>query len=603
MSIELKPVAHLDVKAKQEAAEMESWFYTDIVKDHFFNPRNIFKTQKEVDDYNPDGTGMVGSPACILPDTQVRTNPSLTEIEKLGIGERVLSHDGQFHKITRIFRPKYSDNLVKIKNQLGEITATKDHLIYAMQIPRKSTFVHTHYKKLIPPFWVHAGDLKKGDIVLYPIPKEIRDIKSINITQQTRKKYDFKSNTLPKKIPITADLLTLFGYFVAEGHTKENTVGFTFSIKEDAYVKHVVKLVKHSFGLETKVKKRPKNNRIDVAVYNVHLAKLFRFLFGKYAENKKMPEFIMFLDPKIQKGFIKGVWRGDGYFSSERSQPRAGYATISKELLQQIIWMLLRQNIVPSVYQEQEHTRKGVTHKHAYRMHIGDMTSLERLAKILNIKFKRDPKKRHAVESWFDENHLYLPIRSVDELEFEGRLRNLEVADSHTYATDAFLVHNCGDMMKMWIKVKDDRIQECKWQTFGCGSAIASTSMLSVMITENGGMKVEEALALKPQDIVKRLVDLPKRKFHCSVLGDKALRAAINDHFRKSGQDKRVITEGAKIIDKILKITDKDIEEAVLEGAVNFEDVQKKTKIGVQDKTCIPEVEQLIRFYREKYFG
>lgn len=163
----------------------------------------------------------------------------------------------------------------------------------------------------------------------------------------------------------------------------------------------------------------------------------------------------------------------------------------------------------------------------------------------------------------------------------------------------------CGDMMKMWIKVDraQDKIVDCKWQTFGCGSAIASTSMLSVMLTENGGMKIDDALKLRPQDIVKRLIDLPQRKFHCSVLGDKALRAAINDYFRKTGQHQRIVVEGAKVIDKILKITDKDIEEAVLEGAVTFEDVQKKTKVGVQDKSCIPEVEQLIRFYREKYFG
>ena len=163
----------------------------------------------------------------------------------------------------------------------------------------------------------------------------------------------------------------------------------------------------------------------------------------------------------------------------------------------------------------------------------------------------------------------------------------------------------CGDMMKVWVKVnpENDTIEEMKWQTFGCASAIASTSMLSVMLTENGGMKVDEALALKPQEIVARLDGLPNRKFHCSVLGDKALRAAINDYFRKTNQDSRVIVEGAKVIDKILKITDKDIEEAVLEGAHDFESVQKKTKVGIQDKNCIPEVEQLIRFYVEKYFG
>ena len=161
----------------------------------------------------------------------------------------------------------------------------------------------------------------------------------------------------------------------------------------------------------------------------------------------------------------------------------------------------------------------------------------------------------------------------------------------------------CGDMMKIWVRVQDEKIKDCKWQTFGCASAIASTSMLSVMVTENDGMKVDDALNIKPQEIVKRLNGLPNRKFHCSVLGDKALRAAINDYFKNTGQHDRIIVEGAKIVDKILKITDKDIEEAVLEGADTFEKVQKKTKVGIQDKTCIPEVEQLIRFYKEKYFG
>jgi len=161
----------------------------------------------------------------------------------------------------------------------------------------------------------------------------------------------------------------------------------------------------------------------------------------------------------------------------------------------------------------------------------------------------------------------------------------------------------CGDMMKMWITVRGGKIVDCKWQTFGCASAIASTSMFSVMITEKGGMKIDDALKIKPQDIVKRLNGLPSRKFHCSVLADKALRAAVNDYFKKSGQKEKVQEAQLKIIDKILKITDHDIEDAVLEGVRSFEDLQKRTKIGIQDKTCIPEAEELLRFYLEKYFS
>jgi NifU-like protein involved in Fe-S cluster formation/bacterioferritin-associated ferredoxin len=164
----------------------------------------------------------------------------------------------------------------------------------------------------------------------------------------------------------------------------------------------------------------------------------------------------------------------------------------------------------------------------------------------------------------------------------------------------------CGDMMKIWIKVDSDsdKIKECKWQTFGCASAIASTSIMSEMVIENGGMTITQALELKPHDIVERLHGLPARKFHCSVLGDKALRAAINNYFFKSDQkDRMIISKGAEIVDKILKITDKDIEECVLEGAHDFESVQKKTKVGVQDKTCIPRVKELIEFYKDKYYG
>ncbi len=163
----------------------------------------------------------------------------------------------------------------------------------------------------------------------------------------------------------------------------------------------------------------------------------------------------------------------------------------------------------------------------------------------------------------------------------------------------------CGDVMKMWIKVdrENDKIEECKWETFGCASALASTSVLSEMVTEKDGMKLDKALKLTPNDILKRLGGLPERKVHCSVLGDKALRAAINDYFRKSKQYNRIKVQGVKVVDKYLKVTDQDIEDAVVEGAKTFEEVQRKTKVGIYDKNCMPEVKRLIKKYRDKHFG
>ena len=163
----------------------------------------------------------------------------------------------------------------------------------------------------------------------------------------------------------------------------------------------------------------------------------------------------------------------------------------------------------------------------------------------------------------------------------------------------------CGDAMKIWLVIDPttEQITDLKWKTFGCASAIASTSMMSVIVTENGGMTCDAARKLRPQDIMERLGGLPARKVHCSVLGDKALRAAINDFYRRVGKVDKIEVEQGRIIDKVLKITDHDIEEAVLEGADTLEKLQAKTKVGTGDPACIPEVESLLRFYKEKYFG
>lgn len=606
------PSADIDVINQHTG---EKWYYSDIVKDHFFKPRNLlWERPKNEDEY--DAHGMVGSPACILPSTLIQKNPTMEQISKSKIGDKVLSQGGKFNWINKIFRPKYENTLVKIRNPWGEVTATKDHLIYALQIPRtKSFYIQTKYKKQIPPTWVHAGDLRRGDVALYPIPKVIKACSRMILPAFSKKKFDFKSKNIPISIPINEEVMELFGYFVAEGHTRRGTgeLGFTFGIKEKAYVENVCRLIKKYFGLRAAVSERPENNRIDIAIYNIYLARLFRSLFGESAKLKKAPDFVLFLKPEIQRGFIRGLWRGDGYFNKNRSQPRAGFVSISETLAHQLKWLLTRQQIIPSIYREESKNLKGVTHQKSYRFHVGDMSSLERLATILNLSFLRNSKKRHAEAVWHDNNYIYLPIRRVENIAFSGRLFNLEVADSHTYATDSFLVHNCGDMMEMWMKIevgsgkleiREEKVKELKWKTFGCASAIAATSMFSVMVTENGGMTLAEALKVRPQDVMVRLGGLPNRKIHCSVLADKAFQKTANDYFRKTGQFDRIVVEGARVIDPRLNITDKDIEEAVLEGARTLEEVQKKLKVAVgATEEMKTEAEQLIRFYSEKYYG
>jgi nitrogen fixation NifU-like protein len=95
----------------------------------------------------------------------------------------------------------------------------------------------------------------------------------------------------------------------------------------------------------------------------------------------------------------------------------------------------------------------------------------------------------------------------------------------------------CGDMMTFHIKVKDNRLEDIKFKTFGCGAAIAVSSMVSEMAM---GKTLEEAMKITPQAVADELKGLPKQKFHCSNLGAQALNKAIKDYLdKKKGEGKK----------------------------------------------------------------
>ena len=89
----------------------------------------------------------------------------------------------------------------------------------------------------------------------------------------------------------------------------------------------------------------------------------------------------------------------------------------------------------------------------------------------------------------------------------------------------------CGDIMKMYLKIKDDRIEDVKFETFGCGSAIASSSMATELIK---GKTIEEALAVTNKQVVDALGGLPADKLHCSVLAEESIKAAVKNYYDRN---------------------------------------------------------------------
>jgi len=160
----------------------------------------------------------------------------------------------------------------------------------------------------------------------------------------------------------------------------------------------------------------------------------------------------------------------------------------------------------------------------------------------------------------------------------------------------------CGDEMMFAIKVDKEKniLSDCRWKTYGCASAIASTSILSEAVK---GMSLDEAFNISPKDIAEKLGGLPEHKIHCSVLGDKALRAAINDYYTKNKMLSKVKEDKAKIICQCMNVTDHEIEDAVLEGVKSMIELQEHTKLGTVCGQCKDEANELMNNYIKKYFA
>ena len=149
----------------------------------------------------------------------------------------------------------------------------------------------------------------------------------------------------------------------------------------------------------------------------------------------------------------------------------------------------------------------------------------------------------------------------------------------------------CGDALKLTLRIdkETERIIDAKFRTFGCASAIASSTALTELIK---GKTLDEALKISNKDIAEFLGGLPREKMHCSVMGQEALEAAVADY---RGEKPHEVEEG-EIVCQCFGVTDRKIRRVIKENNLHaVEDVTNFTKAGGGCGTCLPEIEKILK--------
>jgi len=559
----------------------EKWYYSDIVKEHFFNPRNLMLEDPDESQYQ--AVGMVGSPACgdmmkmwlkIEPQTErvkemkwrtfgsliadervVLDDFSTAAAENLREGMLVTDASGKANVIESVFKKRYFNKVLSIRlatSSYYTFTVTPGHPVpcierYSVSYPHRKgkrwSEVHQNLVENSEIVTKSAGELREGDFLIYKVDGRLIDQKDL-----------------------TDEFCSILGYYVSDGHAASpKRVRFDFGLTEDEYVNEVAGFAKRN-NIAFRIYERTKEHILSIQLTDRKLVSLLTH-HGGLATKKRFSREVLNLPPGKQMRIIDSYLRGDGWFERQKATRNEQYfiSTSLEHLANQLQVMLARNKIFAPIHKrlERTFTIRGKTYKNKGEFNL----IFRKKAQYSRIKYCEKGK------------YFMIPIGKISARNYRGYIYDFGLTNPpYIYRLNGISFHNCG-------------------------SAIAATSMFSVMVTENGGFPMEDALKIKPQHIMERLGGLPNRKIHCSVLADKAFRKAANEYFRRTGQVSRIIIEGARVVDSKLNITDKDIEEAVLEGATDLDGVQKKLKVGVGSPEIITEVEQLIRFYKEKYYG
>ena len=413
---------------------------------------------------------------CVLPDTNVMLGSGeLKPIEKVEVGDFVLSHRGAVLPVLNKFVYDVEETLVKIEAGNEELTLTHDHKVLALKTekckvksvkdtvckPTCGRYCKEKPYKEYKLTWLPAEELKKGDFLVFPRqPSANKEIifdllefvekspalrwneKFIYYQRGTNK---LQTTKVPRFIKFDHKLAKILGYFLSDGYTKVNqeggVVGFGFHIEEEEYAQEILSLFEEVFKVKGKIYKAKNRKALTVEFKTKIVAQFLRKLCGSRAANKKIPlQIVLNGKDEYVKTLIAYLFRGDGYAGKGSKTLSIKYSTVSKTLAYQLRLLLARFGFWASITVRK---RKNKNWNPEYSVKLSGAQLLKWNETFEGFPIKIPQQRFFRNDSFFvDEKFIYVKVRKVEKVPYKGKVYDITVPIDHSYTTSAVAIHN-----------------------------------------------------------------------------------------------------------------------------------------------------------------
>ena len=402
---------------------------------------------------------------CLPPGEKVMTDKGLKNVEEISLIDKLINTEGNQVDIFNLQQYNVTDEAVyeiKIANTLRTTKFTKEHPILVSE--NKTGYVSINrykreglkqrYKKLNfkfkPVFEVKIKDwVKVPNIYIKEVKPDYEQLWN-EITCNNCNKL---KNPLENK-----DFWWLIGLWLGDGWTEKDRVAFVFNKKEPYYISKFIEVCKSLFDKDIIVGK----DKESCAEYYISSIKLNLFLtkhFGKYADGKKISEWVKYLKPEFKKELLRGYLNSDGYVGISKTKQllNIGFVSINLELLEAIQDILFSLGIISNMSllrNEKTHFfgKKLCNTKKCYQLRLGHTDSQillnsiydgqdHKINKVKKIDSEKDVRFKNC---FFSDSldYIYFQIKQINKSQYSGKVYNFE-CDTHTYMCRHISTHNC----------------------------------------------------------------------------------------------------------------------------------------------------------------